>query len=133
MFVPFSDYLLKDLLVGESGVGKSCLLLRYTDETFSNTFISTIGVDFKMKKIRLNDRNVKLQIWDTAGQGSSREAQVCGSCMRVLRLRVCSERYRTIVSSFYRGAHGILVCSHGFFSPPTHAYRPRNHLSSSQL
>jgi len=82
-----SDYSLKILLVGESGVGKSCVLLRYADNTFSQSFISTIGVDFKMKKITLNDRSVKLQLWDTAGQ----------------------ERYRTIVASFYRGAHGILL------------------------
>jgi len=81
------DYLLKILLVGESGVGKSCLLLRYTENSFSESFISTIGVDFKIKKVVLNDRNVKLQLWDTAGQ----------------------ERYRTIVASFYRGANGILL------------------------
>jgi len=81
------DYLLKILLVGESGVGKSCLLLRFAEGTFSQSFISTIGVDFKMKKVTLNDRVVKLQVWDTAGQ----------------------ERYRTIVSSFYRGAHGIIL------------------------
>jgi len=81
------DYLLKILLVGESGVGKSCLLLRYTENSFSDSFISTIGVDFKIKKVILNDRNVKLQLWDTAGQ----------------------ERYRTIVASFYRGANGILL------------------------
>jgi len=81
------DYSLKILLVGESGVGKSCLLLRYSDNTFSQSFISTIGVDFKMKKVTINDRTVKLQLWDTAGQ----------------------ERYRTIVASFYRGAQGILL------------------------
>jgi len=81
------DYLFKILLVGESGVGKSSLLLRFTDDTFSPSFISTVGVDFRLKKINVNDRIVKLQIWDTAGQ----------------------ERFRTITSSFYRGAHGILL------------------------
>jgi len=81
------DYKLKLLLVGESGVGKSNLLLRYTENTYSDSFISTIGVDFKMKNIILNDRMVKLQLWDTAGQ----------------------ERYRAIVASFYKGAHGIVV------------------------
>eukprot|EP01118_Nematostelium_gracile_P006188 TRINITY_DN1990_c0_g1_i2.p1 TRINITY_DN1990_c0_g1~~TRINITY_DN1990_c0_g1_i2.p1 ORF type:complete len:203 (+),score=51.51 TRINITY_DN1990_c0_g1_i2:96-704(+) len=82
------DYLFKLLVVGETGVGKSCLLLKYVEGSFTETFISTIGVDFKMKTVGINDKKVKLQIWDTAGQ----------------------ERYRTIVNSFYRGAHGILLC-----------------------
>jgi len=81
------DYLFKILIVGETGVGKSCLLLRYADNFFSQSYISTIGVDFKIKKLQLNDKMLKLQIWDTAGQ----------------------ERYRTIVASFYRGANGILL------------------------
>jgi len=77
----------KILLVGDSGVGKSCLLLRYTDGTFSENFISTIGVDFKIKTIQVDGQTVKLQIWDTAGQ----------------------ERFKTITSSYYRGSHGIFV------------------------
>jgi len=77
----------KILLIGDSGVGKSCLLLRYTDNTFSDNFISTIGVDFKIKTIQLDGQTVKLQIWDTAGQ----------------------ERFKTITSSYYRGSHGIFV------------------------
>eukprot|EP01114_Cavostelium_apophysatum_P008861 TRINITY_DN2174_c0_g2_i1.p1 TRINITY_DN2174_c0_g2~~TRINITY_DN2174_c0_g2_i1.p1 ORF type:complete len:202 (-),score=40.49 TRINITY_DN2174_c0_g2_i1:574-1179(-) len=81
------DYLFKILIVGETGVGKSCILLRYADNFFSHNYISTIGVDFKIKKVNIDDKSLKLQIWDTAGQ----------------------ERYRTIVSSFYRGAHGILL------------------------
>ncbi len=81
------DYLFKILLIGDSGVGKSCLLLRFTDETYTESFISTIGVDFKIKTVELDGKIVKLQIWDTAGQ----------------------ERFRTITSSYYRGAHGIIV------------------------
>ena len=81
------DYLFKLLLIGDSGVGKSCLLLRYTDETYQESYISTIGVDFKIKTIELDGKVIKLQIWDTAGQ----------------------ERFRTITSSYYRGAHGIIV------------------------
>eukprot|EP01117_Protostelium_nocturnum_P009627 TRINITY_DN3437_c0_g1_i1.p1 TRINITY_DN3437_c0_g1~~TRINITY_DN3437_c0_g1_i1.p1 ORF type:complete len:204 (-),score=66.66 TRINITY_DN3437_c0_g1_i1:181-792(-) len=82
-----SDYSFKLLLLGESGVGKSCLLIRYAENTFSQSFISTIGVDYKMKKMTVGDRTCKLQLWDTAGQ----------------------ERYRTIVASFYRGSDGILL------------------------
>jgi len=81
------DYLFKLLLIGDSGVGKSCLLLRFADDTYTESYISTIGVDFKIRTIELNEKTIKLQIWDTAGQ----------------------ERFRTITSSYYRGAHGIIV------------------------
>jgi len=81
------DHLFKLLLIGDSGVGKSSLLLRFSDNTFSDSFIATIGVDFKIKTMDINGSQVKLQIWDTAGQ----------------------ERFRTITSSYYRGAHGIIV------------------------
>lgn len=81
------DYLLKLLLIGDSGVGKSCLLLRYSDDSFTSSFITTIGIDFKIKSIAIGDSKVKLQIWDTAGQ----------------------ERFRTITTAYYRGAMGILL------------------------
>jgi len=81
------DYLLKLLLIGDSGVGKSCLLYRFSDDEYSTTYISTIGVDFKIKTYDVDDKVVKLQIWDTAGQ----------------------ERFKAITTSFYRGAHGIVV------------------------
>ncbi|XP_014260675.1 ras-related protein Rab-1A-like [Cimex lectularius] len=84
---PEYDYLFKLLLIGDSGVGKSCLLLRFADDTYSESYISTIGVDFKIRTIELDGKTIKLQIWDTAGQ----------------------ERFRTITSSYYRGAHGIIV------------------------
>jgi Ras-related protein Rab-8A len=81
------DYLIKLLLIGDSGVGKSCLLLRFSDDTFTTNFITTIGIDFKIRTIELDGKRVKLQIWDTAGQ----------------------ERFRTITTAYYRGAMGILL------------------------
>ena len=81
------DYLLKLLLIGDSGVGKSCLLLRYSDDSFTHSFITTIGIDFKIKSINYGGAKVKLQIWDTAGQ----------------------ERFRTITTAYYRGAMGIFL------------------------
>jgi small GTP-binding protein len=81
------EHLLKILVIGESAVGKSCLLLRYTDNKFQESFMTTIGVDFKTKFIEIDGVRVKLQIWDTAGQ----------------------EKFRSITKAYYRGAHGILV------------------------
>lgn len=81
------DYLFKILIIGDSGVGKSCILLRFTEDTFTESYISTIGVDFKIRTISQEGKTIKLQIWDTAGQ----------------------ERFRTITTSYYRGAHGIMI------------------------
>jgi len=84
---PEYDYLFKLLLIGDSGVGKSCLLLRFADDSYVESYISTIGVDFKIRTVEQDAKTIKLQIWDTAGQ----------------------ERFRTITSSYYRGAHGIII------------------------
>ena len=81
------DCLFKILLVGNSSVGKSSLFLRFVDDVWNDVFVPTIGVDFKIKTLKINEKNVKLQIWDTAGQ----------------------ERFRTIISSYYKGAQGILL------------------------
>jgi len=81
------DFLFKLVLIGDSGVGKSCLLLRFADDQFTDSYITTIGVDFRFKTIPVGEKTVKLQIWDTAGQ----------------------ERFRTITSAYYRGADGIIM------------------------
>lgn len=81
------DYLFKILLVGDTGVGKSSLITRFVDDLYSDMFISTIGVDFKIRTADIDGSRVKMQIWDTAGQ----------------------ERFRTITSSYYRGSHGIII------------------------
>lgn len=81
------DYLFKLVLIGDSGVGKSCLLLRFADDAFTESYISTIGVDFRFRTVKIDNKTVKLQIWDTAGQ----------------------ERFRTITSAYYRGADGIIM------------------------
>ncbi|EDL90834.1 RAB8A, member RAS oncogene family, isoform CRA_d [Rattus norvegicus] len=62
------DYLFKLLLIGDSGVGKTCVLFRFSEDAFNSTFISTIGIDFKIRTIELDGKRIKLQIWDTAGQ-----------------------------------------------------------------
>jgi len=81
------DFLLKVVLIGDSGVGKSNILLRYTTNTFTSAQISTIGVDFATQAIQRGEEVVKLQIWDTAGQ----------------------ERFKTITSAYYRGAAAIVL------------------------
>lgn len=81
------DYLFKLLLIGNSAVGKSSILLRFSDNIFNESFLPTIGVDFKIKTCNLQGKTIKLQIWDTAGQ----------------------ERFKTITSSYYKGANGIIL------------------------
>ena len=62
------DLLFKLLLIGDSSVGKTAIILRFSDDAFSPTFISTIGIDFRIKTVELQGKKIKLQIWDTAGQ-----------------------------------------------------------------
>lgn len=82
------DYLCKVILIGDSGCGKTSVLGRFTDDVFTESFVATIGVDFKIKTLKLEDGKVmKLQVWDTSGQ----------------------ERFRSITQSYYRGAHAAVL------------------------
>ena len=81
------EFIFKVLLLGNSNVGKSSLFLRFVDDVWNDTFVPTIGVDFKIKTFEIDSKKIKMQIWDTAGQ----------------------ERFKNIISSYYRGAHGILL------------------------
>jgi Ras-related protein Rab-1A len=81
------DYIFKILIIGDSSVGKSNLLLRFSDNIFHDTFLPTIGVDFKIRNVTVGDKSIKLNIWDTAGQ----------------------ERFKTITAAYYKGAHGIIL------------------------
>ncbi|KAH3745496.1 GTP-binding protein yptV1 [Pelomyxa schiedti] len=77
----------KLLMIGDPNVGKSSIILRFTENRYDPNYACTIGVDYKLKTVQLETHTIRLQIWDTAG----------------------SERFRTIVSSYYRGAHGIAI------------------------
>ena len=82
------DIVYKVLLLGDSTVGKTCFLLRYCDKTFQDAHLSTIGLDYRVKTMTLkNKKNIKLQIWDTAGQ----------------------DRFRAITKNYYKGANGIIL------------------------
>ena len=59
------DYMFKLLIIGDSAVGKTSFLFRYADDSFTSAFVSTVGIDFKVKTVFRNDKRVKLQIWDT--------------------------------------------------------------------
>ncbi|CAD8067993.1 unnamed protein product [Paramecium sonneborni] len=82
----YYDWLVKVIVLGDSGVGKTNILTQYCDQKFSQNYMATIGVDFKIKTITVEDKKIKLQIWDTAGQ----------------------ERFRNITQTYYKGAFGII-------------------------
>ena len=82
------DYIFKIVLIGDTCVGKSCILVRFSDDVFSENYVTTIGVDFRFKTMIIKNKIAKIQIWDTAGQ----------------------ERYRSITTAYYRGAAAIIIC-----------------------
>eukprot|EP00467_Chlorarachnion_reptans_P014108 CAMPEP_0114507470 /NCGR_PEP_ID=MMETSP0109-20121206/12032_1 /TAXON_ID=29199 /ORGANISM="Chlorarachnion reptans, Strain CCCM449" /LENGTH=208 /DNA_ID=CAMNT_0001686235 /DNA_START=307 /DNA_END=930 /DNA_ORIENTATION=- len=79
--------LMKILLLGDSGVGKTCLALRFVGEKFQKSFKVTVGIDFKVKEFNVDGKSVKVQIWDTAGQ----------------------ERFRSVATNYYRKAAGVVL------------------------
>mmetsp|Transcript_42709 Transcript_42709/g.58062 ORF Transcript_42709/g.58062 Transcript_42709/m.58062 type:complete len:203 (+) Transcript_42709:29-637(+) len=81
------DLQIKLMMIGDQAVGKTAMLVRYTEDDFKESVLPTIGIDFKVKTVQIEGKRVKLQIWDTAGQ----------------------ERFRTITQAYYRGAMGILL------------------------
>ena len=82
------EFMYKILLLGDSSVGKTCILTRYSENTFQEDHLATIGLDFKQKNVNLeNGKSVKVQIWDTAGQ----------------------DRFKSITKNYYKGAHGIML------------------------
>ena len=84
----YENTVYKVLLLGDSSVGKTCFLLRYCDRTFQEAHLSTIGLDYRLKTMTLkNNKNIKLQIWDTAGQ----------------------DRFRALTKNYYKGANGIIL------------------------
>ena len=78
---------LKLIIIGDCGVGKTNMLVRFCENTFKPNYIATIGVDFKIKTISVGKQRIKLQIWDTAGQ----------------------ERFRNVTQAYYKGAAGIIL------------------------
>lgn len=81
------DFLFKIVLIGDCGVGKTCVVHRFRSGTYVQRYGNTIGVDFAMKTLTIEGKRIKLQIWDTAGQ----------------------ERFRTITQSYYRSANGVII------------------------
>ncbi len=77
----------KILTIGESGVGKTCILRRFVEDKFLKNHLATIGIDFKTKTVKIKNKDIKLKIWDTAGE----------------------ERFRNITTQYYKGADGIVL------------------------
>jgi small GTP-binding protein len=81
------DYIVKVIIIGDSNVGKTSIMKAFLNKEIPQTYLPTLGVDFSIKTINVDDKKVKMQIWDTAGQ----------------------DRFKTITASYYRGAVGVLV------------------------
>lgn len=82
------DVVFKFIIIGDGGTGKSCMMHRFADDDYIEDTSSTIGIDFRFKTMEIYGKNVRIQIWDTAGQ----------------------EVYRSITNTYLRGSHGIILC-----------------------
>ena len=81
------DYIMKIVMIGDTGVGKTNILFRFSHHQFHELYTATIGLDFKIKNVTIDEKNIRLQIWDTAGQ----------------------QRFKTITETYYKGALGIVL------------------------
>ena len=82
-----SEFLFKVIVIGDSGVGKTNMITRFCENQYKASYVTTIGVDFKIKKLKVNGKRIKLQIWDTAGQ----------------------ERFKNLTQTYYKGSSGIIL------------------------
>ncbi len=82
------DICMKLIIIGDSSVGKSCILNNYLKNSFNANSKHTVGVEFGSKYLKINDKTIKLQIWDTAGK----------------------ERYKSVTRSYFRGSIGVIIC-----------------------
>ena len=82
------DHLVKILMIGDSGVGKTCILQRFENGEFKMNHLPTIAIDFSIKTVEISNKRIKMQIWDTAGQ----------------------ERYNTLTAGFFKNTHAVLIC-----------------------
>lgn len=104
------DYMFKLLIIGNSAVGKTSFLFRYADDSFTSAFVSTVGIDFKVKTVFRNDKRVKLQIWDTGEFINFFSGLTCFYILTHQRyFSAGQERYRTITTAYYRGAMGFIL------------------------
>ena len=108
------DYMFKLLIIGNSATGKTSLLFRYADDSFTSAFVSTVGIDFKVKTVFRNDKRVKLQIWDTGTKVffcflSWIWKPKARQTWFVRLFSAGQERYRTITTAYYRGAMGFIL------------------------
>ena len=107
------DLLFRIIIVGDTGVGKSCLLMRLSENTFNEQHNVTIGVEFGTKSLKIENNPVKLQIWDTAGQESFRSFIICGDksirCLLLLRMRFQSLSYITALRHFFDRVQSALT------------------------
>ncbi|GAB5583927.1 ras-related protein Rab-13 isoform X1 [Prionailurus iriomotensis] len=130
------DHLFKLLLIGDSGVGKTCLIIRFAEDNFNNTYISTIGIDFKIRTVDIEGKKIKLQVCSLCLQGchvemtlkqvphsvaeakflaggilSSESRSLCAApqTFRLFRDTAGQERFKTITTAYYRGAMGIIL------------------------